>query len=345
MFSPFFNCFAFLNNFTSWRWDQSLYLALIYSLMFCVVTSRHIMWAYTRLFILLLRSCFAPDQGSKSQCRNWCRWHVWSWQYLITVSTQHSATVFPSTTSFILLSIIRQKGRCCCPTCSCHANTIKAWQEEQTGDGETGRSGWGSSSRKRCINIGTPRCWWTGESLFVCMQFFCFVCSCCCQASFVDCRLFAQHKVSMLLLSYIKIYCHFILYSLIYATHSSTTLLTHMTCRMMRMIIPTKMAQNPTGNLKMLCHRSQCMVTYTCMEIFRRGSKTSKHRSYHSCMWECKISIKQIMKISILKSKILKISKEVFPFLVLRCAVPTMNSRMFFFSFCCLFIRENVKMG
>lgn len=87
-------------------------------------------------------------------------------------------------------------------------------------------------------------------SLFVCMQFFCFICSCC-QASFVDCRLSAQHKVSMLLLTYIKIYCHFILYSLINATNSSITLLTHMTCRMMRMIIPTKMAQNPTGNLKM----------------------------------------------------------------------------------------------
>lgn len=115
-------------------------------------------------------------------------------------------------------------------------------------------------------------------SLFVCMQFFCFVCSCCCQDSFVDCRLFAQHKVAVLLLSYIKIYCHFILYSLIYATYSSTTLLTHMTCRMMRMIIPTKMAQNPTGNLKMLCQRKvfllRDLVSHTCIEIFRRGSKT-----------------------------------------------------------------------
>lgn len=249
----------------------------LFSHVLCCNIQTHHVNIHTCLFILLVRSCFAPDQGSKSQCSNWCRWHVWSWQYLITVSTQHSATVFPSTTSFILLSIIRQKGGSCCPTCSCHANTIKAWQEEQTGDGETGRSGRGPSSRKRCINIGTPSCWWTGESLFVCMQFFCFVCSWC-QASFVDCRLFAQHKVSVLLLSYIKIYCHFILYSLIYATYSSTTLLTHMTCRMMRMIIPTKMAQNPTGNLKMLCPRKvfllRDLVSHTCIEIFRRGSKT-----------------------------------------------------------------------
>lgn len=113
-------------------------------------------------------------------------------------------------------------------------------------------------------------------SLFVYVQFFCFVCICCCQASFVYCRLSAQYKVSMLLLSNIKMYCHFILYSLIYATYSSTTLLTHTTCRMMRMIIPTKMAQNPTGNLKMSCQRKVFLlcnlVSHT--DIFRRASRT-----------------------------------------------------------------------
>lgn len=72
-----------------------------------------------------------------------------------------------SVLSFILLSVIRQKGACCCPTCSCHADAIQARQEEQTGDGKTGGSGRGPSSRKWCVDTGTPRCWWPGELLLL----------------------------------------------------------------------------------------------------------------------------------------------------------------------------------
>lgn len=72
-----------------------------------------------------------------------------------------------SVLSFMLLSVIRQKGGCCCPTCSCHADAVQARQEEQTRDGETGGSGRGPSSRKWCVDTGAPRCWRPGELLLL----------------------------------------------------------------------------------------------------------------------------------------------------------------------------------
>lgn len=214
---------------------------------------------------------------------------MWSWQFLITVSTQHSATIFlpPPLSYYFLLS--DKKEDVAVPPAVVMPTPSKRGRKSKQGMGRLAGVGGVLPPGSDALILAHLAAGGQVKvsfflSFFLCMQFFCFVCSCCCQASFVDCKLSAQHKVLMLLLSYIKIYCHFILYSFIYATYSSTTLLTHMTCRMMRMIIPTKMAQNPTGNLKMSCQRKVFLlcshnkntffVSHTCIDIFRRGSRT-----------------------------------------------------------------------